>query len=162
MEYEGDIEVKNLKKLFRQAKGNFGHRGRPGKVGGSAKGLSGVLKSGTVGKGGHYPMTEKTIPKEGKTTQDDMPEKMKSERAGVVDVTNDTVDKAASEILDATQERFGDDLTDVSDYKWEKNINPWIDKYISEHYNVDNEQTMSELNDMIGIELENRNLGTHF
>lgn len=39
----------DLRKLFRQKRGNFGHKGRPGQVGGSAKSPKGALR-GMLGK----------------------------------------------------------------------------------------------------------------
>ena len=41
--------MKNLKRLFQQAKGNFGHKGRPGKVGGSQKGYGSRSKTAKRG-----------------------------------------------------------------------------------------------------------------
>lgn len=122
----GDTMI-SLRKLFQQS--FEGHKGRPGKRGGS-------------------------LPKGGGTAKQVKPQKKTI-------VTDGNMSEVATEVINAAQAKFGDSLLDASESKWKKTINPWMDNYIKEHYSVYDDQ-MSDLNDMIGIELENNEIGTHF
>ena len=75
-------------------------------------------------------------------------------------VTEQMLTSIAQRVIRAAQAHFSRDLLRYSDDRWEHEINPWIDRWITERYMFPQPELAFDLDDIISIELENDEEGT--
>jgi len=73
-------------------------------------------------------------------------------------VTKENINKIAEGIAEIVNDAFPDILQENE--PWDKVINPFIDNLISANYDIRGHTV--ELDELIGVELENLQFGTHY
>jgi hypothetical protein len=73
-------------------------------------------------------------------------------------ITEDNINQIAEEIVKVVNDKFPG--IPQEDETWDNSINPFIDTLISEKYDVG--EFATELDELIGIEIDNLSFGTHY
>lgn len=86
-------------------------------------------------------------------------------RSGVIHMTAANQDKVQADLaekcVDMLQEKFGN-VSTAGPKKWENRINPAIDEFIQSNITFDTPELLSDFEDMLVIEIENRFEGYHY